>query len=388
MKNFLLYLSVLLMVFSCKENTQSEPAQKRHDGYYISGNAPGLFNGLRAYLKATDEKGFLRPVDTAIIMNEKFVFEGKVEKQEAWYLEINSLDRTFPFIIDNSTLDITVNKDDIKKSIIKGDKVNDGIADLNANLQILNDSLERTSELYRKKIINKEQVGGLSKQVRKIKEAISDLPHEYIKEHPNSSYGLVLLNDMIRRNKAEKGKIVASYDAINDSLKNSYLGKRVSKKIPRIREEYAIIAATHIGKVAPDFSASNPQGKVISLSDNKGKATLIHFWSSWFKASRRENVRLVKVYEKYHDQGLEMIGISLDGNVNQKNPKSDWKKAIKEDKLIWNQISNLNYFNDTICKTYSVKSLPATFLLDRNGVIVAKNLTGNSLTTQIEALLK
>ena len=99
-------------------------------------------------------------------------------------------------------------------------------------------------------------------------------------------------------------------------------------------------------------------------------------------------MRLVKLYEKYHDKGLEMIGISLDGNATQKNPKSDWKKAIKEDQLIWDQISNLNYFNDTISKTYSVRSLPASFILNSEGVIVAKNLTGNSLDAKLKELLE
>ncbi|MBR9845515.1 MAG: TlpA family protein disulfide reductase [Algicola sp.] len=148
-----------------------------------------------------------------------------------------------------------------------------------------------------------------------------------------------------------------------------------------------MISATHIGKVAPNFSAPNPNGKIIELNSVKGKATLVHFWSSWYKASRRENKRLVELYERYHDKGLEMIGVSLDGNSNQTDPKSDWKQAIKEDQLIWSQISNLNYFNDTISKAYNVRSLPASFLLDSKGVIVGKNLNGNSLEDKLKELL-
>jgi len=388
MKTSLYYFLVGLLIFSCKENAKTEPVQVQHDGYTISGTAPGLFNGLRAHLKSTDEKGFLKAQDTAIIMNETFVFDGKVEKEDAWFLEINSLDGSFPFVIDNAQLKIVVNKEDIKHSKIEGNPVNNIIAEFNSELKSLNDSLISIGDRYRKMIIDKENVAGMSEQISDLKEVILRFPHEFIQNHPNNPYGLVLLDKMIRRNASDKGLIVTSFDAINEDLKNSNLGKRVAKSIPKIRKEYEIIAATHIGKVAPDFSAPNPQGKIISLSDSKGKVTLIHFWSSWFKASRRENVRLVKLYEKYHDEGLEMIGISLDGNEQQQHPKSDWKKAIKEDQLIWNQISNLNYFNDTICKTYSVRSLPATFLLDSDGVIVAKNLTGNSLDSKLSELLK
>lgn len=380
---------ICCFVFSCKkEATKTEPIQVKQDGYTISGLAPGLLNGLRAYLKSTNEKGFLKNQDTAIIMNEKFSFDGNVETKEAWYLEINSLDGSFPFIIDNSSLTIKVDKDDIKLSTIEGDAINNTISEFNTQLKKLNDSLNTLSERYRKMIIDKENVIGKYDEISALKEVILRFPHEFIEKNNDNPYGLVLLNTMIRRNSSDKGMIVGSFDVLSDHLKSSNLGLRVAKSIPKIRKEYEIIAATHIGKIAPNFSAKNPNGKVIALADIKGKATLIHFWSSWYKASRRENKRLVKLYEKYHDQGLEIIGVSLDGNTTQTHPKSDWKKAIKEDELTWKQISNLNYFNDTISKAYSVKSLPSSFLLDSKGVIVGKNLTGNSLEDKLKELLK
>lgn len=388
MKTYLYFIFICLFAFSCKKETKTEPIPVKQDGYTISGIAPGFFNGLRVYLKSTNQKGVLEDQDTAIIMNERFVFKGKTENIEAWYLEVNSIDRSFPFVIDNANLSIELNKDDIRQSKIEGNTINNSIYNFNTQLKKLNDSLNNTSERYRKMIINKEDLSGMSDKISDLKDVILRLPHEFIKENTNNPYGLVLLRTMIRRNTSDKGLIIESFEALNDDLKKSNLGRRVAKSIPEIRKQYSIISATHIGKVAPNFSAPNPNGKLIELNNVKGKATLIHFWSSWYKASRRENIRLVKLYEKYHDNGLEMIGISLDGNTNQKHPKSDWKKAIKEDQLIWNQISNLNYFNDTISKAYNVRSLPATFLLDSKGVIVAKNLTGNSLDSKIIELLE
>ncbi|WP_431134781.1 redoxin domain-containing protein [Psychroserpens mesophilus] len=389
MRQLLYYiLFVGLMVSSCQDDTKSESIKVKNDGYTISGSAPGLFNGLRAYLKSTDEKGFLKNQDTAIIMNETFRFDGKVDTPEAWYLEINSLDGSFPFVIDNSNLSIEINKENIKHSKIEGNSVNNSIANFNSQLKKLNDSLDATGERYRKMIIAKESVIGMSEQISNLKDTILKFPHKFIKNHTDNPYSLVLLNTMIRRNASDKGMIVASYDALNEYLKNANLGKRIAKSIPEIRKQYDIIAATHIGKAAPDFSAPNPDGKIIALSDIKGKATLIYFWSSWYEASRRENTRLIELYEKYHDEGFEIIGVSLDGNKKQTQPKSDWIKAIKEDRLTWNQVSNLNYFNDTISKTYSVKTLPASFLLDKEGTIVAKNLIGNSLDAKLEELLK
>ena len=387
MKTPLYCIVICLFMLSCKEDKQVEPVQVKQDSYTISGSAPGLVNGLRAYLKSTDEKGFLKTQDTAIIMNEVFTFEGKVDAPEAWFLEVNSLDRSFPFVIDNYNLNIEINKDDIQHSRIKGNKTNNAINEFNVQLKKLEDSLNKTSERYRKMLVNKESVAGMSEKVKHLKELILKFPHEFIQNNTENPYGLVLLNTMIRRNTSDKGMIITSYDAITEDVKDSNLGKRVTKGIPKIRQQYAIISATHIGKVAPNFSAPNPTGKIIELNSVKGKATLVHFWSSWYKASRRENKRLVQLYERYHDKGLEMIGVSLDGNSNQTDPKSDWKQAIKEDQLIWSQISNLNYFNDTISKAYNVRSLPASFLLDSKGVIVGKNLNGNSLEDKLKELL-
>jgi peroxiredoxin len=387
MKSIIYCFLVCFLVYSCKQETKLEPIHSRTDGYSITGSAPGLFNGLRVYLKSTNEKGFLKDQDTAIIMNETFAFEGKVDSIQAWYMEVNSLDGSFPFVIDNANLTIKVNKDDLLQSKIEGNSINNTINEFNIQLQKLNDSLNTTSERYRQMIINKENVAGMSNKVKNLKEDILQFPHEFIKKNTDNPYSLVLLNTMTRRNTSDKGMIVESFDALDENLKISNLGKRVAERIPEIRKEYQIIAATHLGQIAPNFSAPNPNGKTIELNTIKGKATLIHFWSSWYKASRRENVKLVKLYDTYHDKGLEIIGVSLDGNRYQKTPKSDWKKAIKEDKLIWNQISNLDYFNDTISKTYSVKSLPASFLLDNKGVIVGKNLTGNSLEDKLKELL-
>ncbi|WCO03457.1 TlpA disulfide reductase family protein [Psychroserpens ponticola] len=388
MKTSILYIVICILIFSCKENTKVEPIPVKLDGYTISGNAPGVYNGLRAYLKSTNEKGLLKNQDTAIIMNEKFMFEGKVDSIEAWYLEVDSYDSSFPFIIDNANLSIVVNKDDIRKSKIEGNPINNTIADFNAQLIKLNDSIEKTRARYREMINNKENVTGMSQKVANLKDAIALYPHQFIKNNKDNPYSMVLIHTMIRRNTSKKGMLLESYDALNEALKNSNLGKRVAKSIPDIRKQYDIIAATHIGRKAPNFSAPNPNGKIIELNAIKGKATLIHFWSSWYGASRRENKRLVQLYDKYNDKGLEMIGVSLDGNADQKHPKSDWKKAIKDDQLIWNQISNLNYFNDTISKAYSIRSLPASFLLNSEGVIIGKNLNGNSLDSKLKELLE
>jgi thiol-disulfide isomerase/thioredoxin len=113
-----------------------------------------------------------------------------------------------------------------------------------------------------------------------------------------------------------------------------------------------------------------------------GKVTLIDFWAAWCKPCRAENPNVVSAYKKYHDKGLNIIGVSLDRSAE------DWKKAIADDGLIWNQVSHVAYFEDPIAKLYGVDAIPAAFLLDENGVIVAKNLRGSQLEEKVAELLQ
>ncbi|MBQ0721799.1 MAG: TlpA family protein disulfide reductase, partial [Gammaproteobacteria bacterium] len=128
-------------------------------------------------------------------------------------------------------------------------------------------------------------------------------------------------------------------------------------------------------------------GKTIALNDIKGKVTLIDFWAAWCAPCRKENPNVVNVYNKYHEKGLEIIGVSLDGTPQQKDAKQAWMDAIEKDKLTWNHVSNLQYFNDPIAKQFNINSIPATFLIDAEGKIIAKNLRGPALEEKIASLL-
>jgi thiol-disulfide isomerase/thioredoxin len=112
-----------------------------------------------------------------------------------------------------------------------------------------------------------------------------------------------------------------------------------------------------------------------------GKVTIVDFWAAWCKPCRAENPNVVKIYNKYHDKGLNILGVSLDRKAE------DWKKAIEDDGLTWNHVSNVDYF-DEIAKLYNVEAIPATFILDAEGTIIAKNLRGPALEEKIAELLQ
>lgn len=131
------------------------------------------------------------------------------------------------------------------------------------------------------------------------------------------------------------------------------------------------------GGEAPDFTMNTPEGKPMKLSDHKGKVLLVDFWASWCGPCRRENPNVVKAYNKYHEKGFDVLGVSLD------KTKDRWLQAIEKDGLMWHHVSDLKGWKNEAAALYGVRSIPSTLLLDREGKIIARNLRGPQLEAKL-----
>lgn len=136
-----------------------------------------------------------------------------------------------------------------------------------------------------------------------------------------------------------------------------------------------------IGAIPPEIELPTPEGENLKLSDLRGKVVLVDFWASWCRPCRRENPNVVKVYNKYKDQGFDILSVSLDRS------RDPWLQAIKADQMSWNHVSDLKFWQSEAAKAYRVSSIPATFLLDKDGKIIAKNLRGPALEAKVAEVL-
>ncbi len=151
--------------------------------------------------------------------------------------------------------------------------------------------------------------------------------------------------------------------------------------VESMQRQTAVLQTHIIGATAPTFTAETPQGDSLSLESLRGQVVLLDFWASWCGPCRRENPNVVRMYNKFKDQGFEILGVSLD------DKKDRWEKAIADDKLDWLHVSDLKGWRSEYGRLYGVTSIPQTVLLDRQGNILARNLRGADLERKLAEVL-
>ena len=223
--------------------------------------------------------------------------------------------------------------------------------------------------------IVKDIVNGYQTQYNETDSYINSRLLESIKENKKDISVLMFL-DMFPRDQN-----AALHEEVITALHETY------PEHPIVKERWSIMHSpaykTSVGAMAPELAFKDPDGNIRKLSDLKGKVVLIDFWASWCGPCRRENPNVRRIYHLYHDKGFEIYSVSLDRDA------ASWKRAISDDKLIWpNHVSDLKQWQSEGAAIYGVRSIPATFLLDREGRIVAKDLRGEALEKAVKQLVE
>lgn len=369
----ILLLSFVTVFVSCNKTAQDE--------FIINGKADGIKDGTEVYLQKQDSTGMVH-VDTVKVAGGKFEFEGKVNDPFIHFIQVKDIQGGFPFVLENGEITMTINKDTLGKSKVSGTYSNDQLAVYTKEYEKISKEMQKYQEANMAKwteaAAKQDTVtrNALIKGNKVYEDQFKKLMENQIEKHPKSYLSLLFVGQLANQPDQDGAELKKKFDSLDEKLKNTKEGKKINKGIESLN-------AVSVGSKAPDFSAPDTNGKNVSLKESLGKVTLIDFWASWCAPCRQENPNVVALYNEFHAKGLNIIGVSLD----RPGDDAKWKEAIAKDGLTWTQISNLKYWDDPIAKQYNIKGIPATFLLDANGKIIAKDLRGDELKAKVASLL-
>lgn len=365
-------LKIALIVVSCPIIAQT------NYNYTVSGSLKNVKDNSYVYMHHKwDNKDF---TDSAKVKGGKFSFTGKGSEPNMFWLTKSANISEQPnliFFVDGGKTNISGNIDSLQFATVTGGQTQKDYTEYTQLMGGYSAKQQAIVAAYNEARSKNDQVtmGNKYAEYQSVDKEIKNSLSDFIKNHPKSAVsGYAIYYNYQNANVPveELEKIVGFLD--KSILKTKY-GKLGQERLNQLH-------GTTIGYPALDFSQANPDGKLVSLSDLKGKYVLLDFWASWCGPCRGENPNVVAAFNKYKDKGFTVFGVSLDQN------RDKWLGAIKADNLTWTHVSDLKGWGNEVAKMYGISSIPQNLLLDKEGKIIAKNLRGPDLEAKLAEIFK
>lgn len=361
-----IYLLSLLTAFSCGQTSTKEEGKVEISGKI--GNAP---DGVVVLSQFTDSRP--KVLDTLEVSKDgEFTYSLEVTTPTFYELNLYG-QRVVRLALLDEDVSISYNFNEPSSLQIEGSQDSKEMLKLEKLMEEYQQTVNKLNEEYYAamskndtetiKRIQSDAMTLESQQAEKVKETITSMGDSFA-----SLAAVGLLNP-----KSDFPFI----DELIAKLNDKYPG---TISIMQMKQQLDEMRSLSVGQIAPDFELPSPDGQMVKLSDLRGKYVLIDFWAAWCKPCRAENPNVVRLYNQYKDKGFEVFGVSLD------RTREDWIKAIADDKLTWTHVSDLKYFNSAAAELYKIDAIPATYMIDPDGKIIAKDLRGPSLENKLAEL--
>ncbi len=397
MKKFIIPLIMIAgILFSCNNsaNEEQKAEEKQNDLLEISGSIAGSEGDMLYFEKLSPAK--LMKLDSVTLSADgSFSFTDKPANANLYRIRIEN-DGVFIIGSPGETIKISADERPITTNYTVSGSPDSKLAmEMNKHLMQTANKLQELGDEYRaaqnkSKAEQQQILNRLNKEAEELISAEKEFLTQMIKDNEESLFIYLALFQQLGQTTIfsypedkEMFKFVADkLEEYNpESPYTKSLKSDITKMDKQANQQQGPGAGFDVGDTPPDIQMQTPEGETKSLYDLRGNYVLLDFWAGWCRPCRMENPNLVKTYNEYKSDNFTIFQVSLDRD------RKTWLGAIEKDKLSqWTQVSDLQYWNSAAAQKYGVRSIPASFLLNPEGEIIAKNLRGEALGAKLKEI--
>ena len=359
-RNLLLLIAVAFIMTACNQNKNFNVNVSLANG-----------NDKTVYLQKYVDNVPVT-IDSAVIAEEKAVLTAPIDNPQILYaLKIKGQRGSMPFFADNKDVTFVGDLNNPQAVEIMGSETQAELDAYNDQLDEINMQIRDLYAVMQQAFSDNDSIkmDSLNKVGTALMEQQDNFRDEYIKAHPESFVTHYILDGVKQDYPLDQLKdLMAGFTT--ESIYRDHLNDYVAKQ-----------ERLEVGQPFIDFTLQTKDGEDVTLSEKiaQNKLTLVDFWASWCGPCRHENPVVKAAYEKYHELGFDVVGVSVDQD------EAAWLKAVEEDELPWMQVRDSE---DKVSEDYMIYYIPSNFLFDQNGTMIAKGLRGEDLEAKLAEILQ